>query len=57
MSGLDDDSRKALVEYRLERAYETMKEAALLAEKQYYNAAVNKTGCITHVSMQRLHCC
>lgn len=42
MSGLDDDSRKALVEYRLERAYETMKEAALLAEKQYYNAAVNR---------------
>lgn len=41
-NGLDDDSRKALVEYRLERAYETMKEAALLAEKEYYNAAVNR---------------
>ena len=41
-NGLDEDSRKALVEYRLERAYETMKEAALLAEKEYYNAAVNR---------------
>ena len=42
MSGLDDESRKALVEYRLERAYNTMKEAALLTEKEYYNAAVNR---------------
>ena len=42
MSGLDDESRKSLVEYRLERAYDTMKEAALLTEKGYYNAAVNR---------------
>jgi uncharacterized protein (UPF0332 family) len=42
MSGLDDDSRNALVEYRLERAYKTMEEAALLEEKDYYNAAVNR---------------
>lgn len=42
MSGLDDESRNALVEYRLERAYNTMKEAALLTEKEYYNAAVNR---------------
>lgn len=42
MSGLDDESRKSLVEYRLERAYDTMKEAALLSEKGYYNAAVNR---------------
>lgn len=42
MSGLDDDSRNALVEYRLERAYKTMEEAALLEEKGYYNAAVNR---------------
>ncbi len=42
MSGLDDDSRKALVDYRLERAYKTMDEAALLEEKEYYNAAVNR---------------
>ena len=42
MSGLDDDSRNALVEYRLERAYKTMEEAALLEEKGYFNAAVNR---------------
>ena len=42
MSGLDDESRKALVDYRLERAYKTMEEAALLEEKEYYNAAVNR---------------
>ena len=42
MSGLDDDSRKALVDYRLERAYKTMEEADLLEEKEYYNAAVNR---------------
>ena len=42
MSGLDDDSRNALVEYRLERAYKTMDEAALLESQGYYNAAVNR---------------
>jgi uncharacterized protein (UPF0332 family) len=42
MSGLDDDSRKALVAYRLERAYATMKEAAVMTEKEFYNAAVNR---------------
>ena len=42
MSGLDDDSRNALVEYRIERAYKTMEEAALLEGQGYYNAAVNR---------------
>ena len=42
MSGLDDDSRNALVEYRLDRAYKTMDEAALLESQGYYNAAVNR---------------
>ena len=42
MSGLDDESRKALVEYRLERAYSTMQEAAVMTEKEFYNAAVNR---------------
>ena len=42
MSGLDDESRKALVEYRLERAYATMQEAAVMTEKEFYNAAVNR---------------
>ncbi len=42
MSGLDDESRKALVDYRLERAYSTMKEASVMSEKEFYNAAVNR---------------
>ena len=42
MSGLDDESRKALVEYRLERAYATMEETAVMTEKEFYNAAVNR---------------
>ena len=42
MSGLDDESRKALVDYRLERAYATMQEAAVMTEKEFYNAAVNR---------------
>lgn len=42
MSGLDDESRTALVEYRLERAYATMQEAAVMTEKEFYNAAVNR---------------
>jgi uncharacterized protein (UPF0332 family) len=39
---LDEQSRKALVSYRLERADETMKEAEILAREQHYNAAVNR---------------
>lgn len=39
---LDEQSRIALVTYRIERANETMKEAALLANEGYYNAAVNR---------------
>ena len=42
MSGLDDVSRKALVDYRLERAYSTMKEATVMTEKEFFNAAVNR---------------
>lgn len=42
MSELDDDSRTALVAYRLERAYATMEEAAVMTEKEFYNAAVNR---------------
>ncbi len=42
MSGLDDERRKALVDYRLERAYATMEEAAVMTEKEFYNAAVNR---------------
>ena len=39
---LDEQSRKALVSYRLERADETMKEAEILAREQHYNAAANR---------------
>jgi uncharacterized protein (UPF0332 family) len=39
---LDEESRKALVQYRLERADETIKEAELLAGESHYNAAFNR---------------
>ena len=39
---LDEQSRKALVSYRLERADETMKEAEILAKEQHYNAAAKR---------------
>ena len=39
---LDNESRAALVAYRYDRAKETLKEASLLAENAYYNAAVNR---------------
>lgn len=40
--GLDEQSRSALVKYRLDRADETIKEAELLANEAHYNAAVNR---------------
>lgn len=40
--GLDEQSRSALVQYRLDRADETIKEAELLANESHYNAAVNR---------------
>lgn len=39
---LDEKSRKALVDYRLDRAEETIKEAELLAKEAHYNAAMNR---------------
>lgn len=39
---LDIESKNALVKYRLERASETMKEAALLSGEGYFNAAINR---------------
>lgn len=39
---LDIESKNALVKYRLERASETMKEAALLSREGYFNAAINR---------------
>ena len=39
---LDEQSREALVQYRLDRASETLKEADVLAREGYYNAAANR---------------
>ena len=49
---LDEQSRIALVKYRIERANETMKESALLANEGYYNAAVNRL--YTHLRLMPL---
>jgi uncharacterized protein (UPF0332 family) len=39
---LDAQSREALVQYRLERADETLKEVEILANESHYNAAANR---------------
>ena len=39
---LSEESRLSLVNYRLDRAKETMKEAELLKKECFYNAAVNR---------------
>ena len=39
---LDAKSREALVQYRIERAEETVKEAELLANESHFNAAMNR---------------
>ena len=39
---LDEQSRKELIVYRLDRANETMLEANLLANEGFYNAAINR---------------
>lgn len=39
---LDEQSRKALVKYRLDRAYETLVEADLLTKEGHHNAAANR---------------
>lgn len=39
---LDDASRQALVAYRRQRAYDTLKEADLMRREGFYNAAVNR---------------
>ena len=45
---LDSESRAAIVNYRLERAYETLKEADYNTAGGYYNAAVNR--CLLYTS-------
>lgn len=39
---LDEQSRQALVNYRLQRAEETLEEVCLMADAGHYNAAVNR---------------
>lgn len=39
---LDEDSKKALIVYRTQRAYETLKEAEVMKREAFYNAAINR---------------
>lgn len=39
---LDEQSREALIQYRLDRADETLKEVEILANESHYNAAANR---------------
>ena len=39
---LDEQSREALVQYRLDRADETLKEVEILANESHFNAAANR---------------
>ena len=38
----DEQSREALIQYRLDRADETLKEVEILAKEAHYNAAANR---------------
>lgn len=39
---MDEESKKALIAYRIERAYETLKEAEVMKREAFYNAAINR---------------
>lgn len=39
---LDEERKKALIAYRIQRAYETLKEAKVMIRESFYNAAVNR---------------
>lgn len=39
---LDEESRQALIAYRIQRAYETLKEAEVMMRESFYNAAINR---------------
>lgn len=39
---LDDETRAAIISYRMERAYSTLNEADLLYKNGYFNTAVNR---------------
>ena len=37
---LDEESKNALINYRIQRAYETLKEAQVMMRESFYTAAV-----------------
>lgn len=39
---LDEESKKALIVYRMQRSHETLKEAKVMIRETFYNAAVNR---------------
>ena len=39
---LDEESKSALITYRLQRANETLKEAIVMIRESFYNASVNR---------------
>ncbi len=39
---LDEQSRMDLVAYRIQRAYDTLKEAQVMRREDFYNAAINR---------------
>ncbi len=39
---MDMESQKALIEYRVQRARETLKEADVMRRESFYNAAINR---------------
>lgn len=51
---LDEESKNALINYRIQRAYETLKEAQVMMRESFYNAAVNRP--IMHAITQRFPC-
>ena len=51
---LTDDSRRALVRYRIERAKQTLKEAEYMRDGGYYNASINRLYYAPAIMLHRL---
>lgn len=51
---MSDINLKQLVEYRLERAYETFKDAEILAESERWNSAINRLYYATYYAVSAL---
>ena len=39
---LDEESRRALISYRLQRAEDTLDEAKIMSDASHYNSAINR---------------